>query len=56
MLQGEADRRCPPGDAEQLFVALRALGREVSYVLYPGVGARVRRHRIATGASTGRRV
>ena len=35
MLQGEADRRCPPGDAEQLFVALRALGREVAYVLYP---------------------
>ena len=35
LLQGEADRRCPPGDAEQLFVALRALGREVSYVLYP---------------------
>jgi dipeptidyl aminopeptidase/acylaminoacyl peptidase len=35
ILQGEADRRCPPGDNEQLFVALRALGREVSYVLYP---------------------
>jgi dipeptidyl aminopeptidase/acylaminoacyl peptidase len=35
LLQGEADRRCPPGDNEQLFVALRALGREVSYVLYP---------------------
>jgi dipeptidyl aminopeptidase/acylaminoacyl peptidase len=35
LLQGEADKRCPPGDAEQLFVALRALGREVSYVLYP---------------------
>lgn len=35
ILQGEADRRCPPGDAEQLFVALRALHREVSYVLYP---------------------
>ena len=35
ILQGEADHRCPPGDAEQLFVALRALGREVEYVLYP---------------------
>ena len=35
MLQGEADLRCPPSDAEQLFVALRALGREVEYVLYP---------------------
>ncbi len=35
MLQGEADLRCPPGDAEQFFVALRMLGREVTYVLYP---------------------
>jgi dipeptidyl aminopeptidase/acylaminoacyl peptidase len=35
LLQGEADLRCPPADNEQLFVALRALGREVSYVLYP---------------------
>ena len=35
MLQGEADLRCPPADNEQLFVALRALGRPVEYVLYP---------------------
>jgi dipeptidyl aminopeptidase/acylaminoacyl peptidase len=35
LLQGEADLRCPAADAEQLFVALRRLGREVSYVLYP---------------------
>lgn len=35
MLQAEADRRCPPADNEQLFVALRWLGREVEYVLYP---------------------
>jgi dipeptidyl aminopeptidase/acylaminoacyl peptidase len=35
MLQGEADQRCPASDAEQFFVALRALGREVEYVLYP---------------------
>ena len=35
MLQGEADLRCPPADNEQLFVALRALGRTVEYVLYP---------------------
>jgi dipeptidyl aminopeptidase/acylaminoacyl peptidase len=35
MFQAEADRRCPPADNEQLFVALRALGREVEYVLYP---------------------
>jgi dipeptidyl aminopeptidase/acylaminoacyl peptidase len=35
MLQGEADRRCPAADNEQLFIALRVLGREVEYVLYP---------------------
>ena len=35
MLQGEADLRCPPQDNEQLFIALRHLGRTVEYVLYP---------------------
>jgi dipeptidyl aminopeptidase/acylaminoacyl peptidase len=35
MLQAEADLRCPPQDNEQLFIALRHLGREVEYVLYP---------------------
>ena len=35
MLQGEADLRCPAADNEQLFVALRHLGRDVEYVLYP---------------------
>ena len=35
MLQGEADLRCPAADNEQLFVALRALGKPVEYVLYP---------------------
>jgi dipeptidyl aminopeptidase/acylaminoacyl peptidase len=35
MLQAEADQRCPAADNEQLFIALRVLGREVEYVLYP---------------------
>jgi dipeptidyl aminopeptidase/acylaminoacyl peptidase len=35
MLQAEADLRCPPQDNEQLFVALRHLGRTVEYILYP---------------------
>jgi dipeptidyl aminopeptidase/acylaminoacyl peptidase len=35
ILQGEEDKRCPPSDNEQLFVALRVLGRTVEYVLYP---------------------
>ncbi len=35
MLQSEADRRCPVGDNEQFFLALRWLRREVELVLYP---------------------
>jgi dipeptidyl aminopeptidase/acylaminoacyl peptidase len=35
LLQAEDDQRCPASDAEQLFVALRWLRREVAYVLYP---------------------
>ncbi len=35
MLQAESDLRCPPQDNEQLFIALRHLGRDVEYVLYP---------------------
>ena len=35
MLQSEADKRCPTADNEQYFIALRWLGREVEYVLYP---------------------
>lgn len=35
LLQGADDRTCPASDNEQLFVALRALGRTVEYVLYP---------------------
>jgi dipeptidyl aminopeptidase/acylaminoacyl peptidase len=35
ILQAESDLVCPPVDNEQLFVALRALGRPVEYVLYP---------------------
>ena len=35
ILQGEEDRRCPPSDNLQMFVALRALGRTVEFVLYP---------------------
>jgi dipeptidyl aminopeptidase/acylaminoacyl peptidase len=35
VLQGAADDRCPVGQAEQWFTALRTLGREVEMVLYP---------------------
>jgi dipeptidyl aminopeptidase/acylaminoacyl peptidase len=51
ILQGEADLRCPPADNEQLFVALRMLGREVEYVLYPQST-----HSMASSARPDRRV
>jgi dipeptidyl aminopeptidase/acylaminoacyl peptidase len=35
ILQSEEDRICPASDNEQLFVALRALGRETELILYP---------------------
>lgn len=35
MVQAEDDRICPAADNEQLFTALKVLGREVEYVLYP---------------------
>jgi dipeptidyl aminopeptidase/acylaminoacyl peptidase len=36
LLQGDADLRCPPSEAEQLHTALLRLGREVELVRYPG--------------------
>ncbi|MGH2427575.1 MAG: S9 family peptidase [Candidatus Limnocylindria bacterium] len=35
MLQAEDDRICPASDNEQLFTALKVLGREVELILYP---------------------
>ena len=35
ILQAEEDRICPPADNEQMFTALKVLGREVEYILYP---------------------
>jgi dipeptidyl aminopeptidase/acylaminoacyl peptidase len=51
ILQGESDLRCPPADNEQFFVALRRLGREVEYVLYPDSD-----HAMAATARPDRRV
>jgi dipeptidyl aminopeptidase/acylaminoacyl peptidase/CubicO group peptidase (beta-lactamase class C family) len=36
LLHGMADDRCPPGQAEQWFTALRELGVAAQLVLYPG--------------------
>jgi dipeptidyl aminopeptidase/acylaminoacyl peptidase len=35
ILQSEEDLICPAADNEQLFTALRVLGREAEYILYP---------------------
>jgi dipeptidyl aminopeptidase/acylaminoacyl peptidase len=51
ILQGESDLRCPPADNEQFFIALRRLGREVEYVLYPDSD-----HSMASSARPDRRV
>ncbi|RIK45311.1 MAG: hypothetical protein DCC58_06800 [Chloroflexi bacterium] len=36
IIQGEADERCPVGQAEQLFTTLKQAGCEVELVRYPG--------------------
>jgi dipeptidyl aminopeptidase/acylaminoacyl peptidase len=35
ILQSEQDLICPAAENEQLFTALRVLGREAEYILYP---------------------
>jgi len=44
MLQAEEDRVCPPADNEQLFTALKVLGREVEYILYPDEHHEMKNH------------
>ncbi len=36
IIQGEADNRCPVGQAEQMFVALKKAGCDVEFARYPG--------------------
>jgi dipeptidyl aminopeptidase/acylaminoacyl peptidase len=36
IIQGEADDRCPVGQGEQMYVALKKAGCEVEFVRYPG--------------------
>ena len=38
LLHGEADARCPIGQSEQYFQALKRLGKEVELVRFPGCG------------------
>ena len=44
MLQAEEDRVCPPADNEQLFTALKVLGRKVEYILYPDEHHEMKNH------------
>ncbi len=36
IVHGEADERCPIGQGEQMFVALKEAGCEVEFARYPG--------------------
>ena len=36
LLHGEADARCPIGQSEEYFAALKRLGKEVEFVRFPG--------------------
>ena len=38
ILHSDGDLRCPVEQAEQLFVALRMLGRDIEFVRFPGEG------------------
>jgi dipeptidyl aminopeptidase/acylaminoacyl peptidase len=38
LIHSENDLRCPIGQAEELFMALRLLGREVTFYRFPGEG------------------
>lgn len=51
LIHGELDYRCPIEQSEQLFVALRRLGREVVFLRFPGES-----HGLATGGRPDRRV
>ncbi|MGN6672301.1 MAG: alpha/beta hydrolase family protein, partial [Thermomicrobiales bacterium] len=36
IVQGEQDHRCPIGQGEQMFIALKEAGCEVEFARYPG--------------------
>ena len=38
IIHSENDLRCPIGQAEELFVALRLLGKDVTFYRFPGEG------------------
>jgi dipeptidyl aminopeptidase/acylaminoacyl peptidase len=51
LIHGELDQRCPIEQSEQLFVALRRLGRDVVFLRFPGES-----HGLATAGRPDRRV
>lgn len=44
ILHAEEDLRCPIAQAEELFVAMRLLGKTVEFVRFPGEGHELSRH------------
>ncbi|MGD8376530.1 MAG: S9 family peptidase [Acidobacteriota bacterium] len=44
LLHGTADTNVPPGESEQLYTALKLLGREVEYVRIPGQNHHILKH------------
>ncbi len=50
LIHGEADQRCPIEQSEQLFAALRRLGREAVFLRFPGES-----HALPTGGRPDRR-
>jgi dipeptidyl aminopeptidase/acylaminoacyl peptidase len=36
LLHGDADARCPIGQSEEYFIALKRLGKDVEFVRFPG--------------------
>ncbi len=51
LLHADDDLRCPPEQADQLYLALRLLGREVEYWRFPDEG-----HALSRGGSPWHRV
>jgi len=51
LLHADEDLRCPPDQADQLYLALRLLGREVEYWRFPDEG-----HELSRGGSPRHRV
>ncbi len=55
IIHSENDLRCPIVQAEELFVALRLLGKDVTFYRFPGEGHELSRSRLAAAPPDARR-